>query len=100
MNERITTLAKLAGGHASISKFRGHFLPPPPSYIDPATVDLEKFAELIVQECIEMSKLEAAHYSAQAVDAKSKQAFEFEFNSAATCLGVGLRIKKHFGVEE
>ena len=59
-----------------------------------------KFAELIVQECIEMSKLEAAHYSAQAVDAKSKQAFEFEFNSAATCLGVGLRIKKHFGVEE
>ena len=58
------------------------------------------FAELIVQECIEMSKLEAAHYSAQAVDAKSKQAFEFEFNSAATCLGVGLRIKKHFGVEE
>jgi hypothetical protein len=62
--------------------------------------ELNKFAELIVRECIEMSKLEAAHYSAQAVDAKSKQAFEFEFNSAATCLGVGLRIKKHFGLEE
>ena len=61
---------------------------------------VEKFAELIVRECIEMSNLEAAHYQAQADEAKSKQAFDYEFNSAATCLGVGLRIKKHFGVEE
>lgn len=52
MNERIANLAKLAGGHASISKFRGHFLPPPPNYIDPATVDLEKFAELLVKETL------------------------------------------------
>ena len=62
--------------------------------------DKEKFAELIVQECIEMSKLEQARYSALANEAKSEQAFKYEFNSAATCLGVGLRIKKHFGVEE
>jgi len=62
-------------------------------------INAEKFAELIVKECIEMSNLEAAHYRTQADEAKSKQAFDFEFNSAATCLGVGLRIKKHFGLE-
>ena len=52
MNERIQELAKQAGGNPNYSTFRGHFLPPPPDYIDPATVDLEKFAELIVMECL------------------------------------------------
>jgi len=51
MDPRIRELAEQAGGHNNISKFRGHFLPPAPGYIDPATVDLEKFAELIVREC-------------------------------------------------
>ena len=51
MNERIRELVKQAGGNPNYKAFRGHFLPPPPNYIDPATVDLEKFAELIVQEC-------------------------------------------------
>ena len=68
--------------------------------IDNPEYDHEKFAELIVQECIEMSKLEQARYSALAVEAKSEQASKYEFNSAATCFGVGLRIKKHFGVEK
>ena len=52
MNERIKELAEQASGHNNISKFQGHFLPPPPDYIDPSTVDLEKFAELIVRECL------------------------------------------------
>lgn len=52
MNERIRELAEQAGGSPNYKAFRGHFLPPPPDYIDPATVDLEKFAELIVRECI------------------------------------------------
>jgi hypothetical protein len=51
MNERIRELAEQAGGHPNYKAFRGYFLPPPPNYIDPATVDLEKFAELIVKEC-------------------------------------------------
>jgi hypothetical protein len=51
MNERFKELAKQAGGNPNYKAFRGHFLPPPPGYIDPATVDLEKFAELIVREC-------------------------------------------------
>ena len=51
MNERIRELAKQAGGNPNYSAFRGHLLPPPHTYIDPATVDLTKFAELIVKEC-------------------------------------------------
>lgn len=51
MNKQLQKIAKKAGGHNNITKFRGHCLPPPPDYIDPATVDLEKFAELIVREC-------------------------------------------------
>jgi hypothetical protein len=51
MNEKIKLLAKQAGGNPNYKAFRGHPLPPPPDYIDPATVDLAKFAELIVREC-------------------------------------------------
>ncbi len=54
MNARIKELAVQAGGNPNYSAFRGHFLPPPPDYIDPATVDLEKFAELIVRECLDI----------------------------------------------
>jgi hypothetical protein len=53
MNERIRKLARQAGGNPNYKAFRGHILPPPPNYIDPATVDLAKFAELIVRECVD-----------------------------------------------
>ena len=75
MNERIKLLAKQAGGNPNYKAFYGHFLPPPPDYIDPATVDLVQFAELIVQEC--MSELYLHGYD----DARTQ-------------------IKQHFGVEE
>ena len=54
MNERIKQLAEQAGGNPNYKAFRGYFLPPPPDYIDPATVNLEKFAELIVGECADI----------------------------------------------
>jgi hypothetical protein len=54
MNERFRELAKEAGGNPNYKAFGGHFLPPPPDYIDPATVDLAKFAELIVRECCDV----------------------------------------------
>lgn len=54
MNKRIKELAKQAGGNPNYKAFRGHFLPPPPDYIDPATLDLEKFAELVVRDCRDM----------------------------------------------
>lgn len=53
MNELIKELAKKAGGNPNYSAFSGHFLPPPPDYIDPGTVDLKKFAEIVALECID-----------------------------------------------
>lgn len=54
MNQRIKQLAEQAGGNPNYKAFRGHFLPPPPDYIDPTTVNLEKFAELIVKETMQV----------------------------------------------
>lgn len=53
MNKRIKELAVQAGGNPNYKACR-YFFPPPPNYIDPATVDLEKFAELIVKECCDI----------------------------------------------
>ena len=84
MNERIKELAKKAGGNPNYKAFFGHFLPPPPDYIDPATVDLEKFAELIVKECIRVP-----------YDMWDKA----ELN-ADVAVKIEHWIKEHFGVEE
>lgn len=62
MNKRIKELAVQAGGNPNYKAFRGHFLPPPPDYIDPATVDLEKFAELIVEAVLDQVA-ERAYYT-------------------------------------
>ena len=79
MNERIKQLAKQAGGNPNYKAFRGHYLPPPPDYIHPATVDLEKFAELIVREC--------ANIANGGIDPNEDYL-------------IGDDILKHFGVEE
>lgn len=98
MNERIKELAEQAGGHNNISKFRGHFLPPPPDYIDPATVDLEKFAELIVRDCINVIRQEWFNENNTVPDQDAR--------SIAIHLGAKLGIEsalhavtKQFGVE-
>ena len=80
MNERIKELAKRAGGNPNYKAFRGHFLPPPPDYIDPATVDLEKFAELIVRECAEFAR-------------------QHNLEKADRSHMIHKAIKQHFGVE-
>ena len=70
MNERIKTLAKVAG-YDEINK----------AAMKLTGFDPEKFAELIVQECIEQvitGPNGPAHYAVEAA----------------------LRLKKHFGVEE
>ncbi len=83
MNERIKQLAEQAGGNPNYKAFRGYFLPPPPDYIDPATVNLKKFAELIVQECME----QVWYTREDGIDGNVSQVIKD-------------RIKKHFGVEE
>jgi hypothetical protein len=86
MNERIRQLAEQAGGNPNYKAFRGYFLPPPPDYIDPATVDLEKFAQLIVRECADHCDLLLDH----------KISSEWS-RGTHDC---SRAIKKHFGVEE
>ena len=87
MNERIKLLAKQAGGNPNYKAFYGHFLPPPPDYIDPATVDLVKFAELIVRECADICMEMAAKCAGLPGD-------------GALARDCADWIKKDFGVEE
>lgn len=90
MNIRIRELAEQAGGNPNYKAFRGHFLPPPPDYIDPATVDLEKFAELIVRECINIGD------NYEDILGNEPECF----NCRKVAYGIVDKIKQHFGVEE
>ena len=84
MNERFRELAKEAGGNPNYKAFGGHFLPPPPDYIDPATVDLAKFAELIVRECADVAAKVGEGY------------VQMGYVVPHECSD---KIKQHFGVE-
>ena len=89
MNDRIRKLALQAGGNPNYKAFRGHFLPPPPDYIDPATVNLKKFAELIVRECARVcAKIELDEELSTEADI---------WDGAMMCR---VEIMEHFGVEE
>ena len=79
MNERIETLAK-AAGYDMINKAAMRAL----------GFDVEKFAELIVRECAELS------VNSQYVNTKSE--YYEGFNEALVY--AGNKIKQHFGVEE
>ena len=85
MNQRIRELVEQAGGNPNYKAFGGHFLPPPPDYIDPATVDLAKFAELIVREC---------------ADTAENCFVYWPMDGSLQRKGCANAIKKHFGVEE
>ena len=103
MNERIKLLAKQAGGNPNYKAFYGHFLPPPPDYIDPATVDLEKFAELIVQECARLN-LELS-YELAGVIVDTEEGIGFDSVCLNTVKQVhnslaSRQLTEHFGVEE
>ena len=79
MNERIRELKKQAWEYA-MSVHDGHIVPPLDKEVWPIDKVLdEKFAELIVRECIELNRQELAF-----------NAFERMLN----------RYKEHFGVEE
>ena len=62
MNKQLQKIAKQAGGHNNITKTCGQC---PPDYIDPATVDLEKFAQLVATECARIAATVASSYLAQ-----------------------------------
>ena len=72
MNERVEKLAELCG-----------FRPSPSIYDRNQSIDIEKFAKLIVQECGEV-------------------AYKAYWDNPETVRGIHIKekIKKHFGVEE
>ena len=92
MNEKIKTIAKQAGIHFEAGKQnRIHFV---------GTETLEKFAELIVQECVQQCQQE--WYDENNQDTK-------DLNARDVGMHVGLksgmlrclnRIKQHFGTEQ
>lgn len=93
MNERIKELMKKAGGHMKAGEFRGFFLPPPPDYIDPETVDLKKFSELLIKECIMIcDKVENDYLNNEQLPNNEKYAI-----GAGVCRNT---LYKHFGVKE
>ena len=98
MNERIKELAKQAGGNPNYKAFFGHFLPPPPDYIDPATVDLEKFAELIVKECAN-KMLELAQQFETPVAGYEPVCPEFADGNINGLKEGAELVMQHFGVE-
>lgn len=63
MNDKIKELARKAGGNPNYKAYKDYFMPPPPNHIDPSTVNLEKFAELIVRECIEIVEASKVGFS-------------------------------------
>ena len=83
MNERIKEIARVAGGHPGGPASRGTVFRLDPSYIDPTTVDLTKFAELIIKEC--MVKVCEELDNSYSEDGKEI---------------INDRVLKHFGVEK
>ena len=87
MNERIETLAK-AAGYDMINKAAMRAL----------GFDVEKFAELIVRECVQV--LDTCHVDiAEDADLKNNNTWvNATMNTTVNfCMG---RVKQHFGVEE
>ena len=86
MNERIKQLAEQATTIVEMVSSYGYMS----SY---ANFDREKFAELIVRECIEQGSTLAKHY----IDTHSEQE---QVMLLASIADYSTEIKKHFGVEE
>ena len=84
MNERIKLLAEQAG-----LRFTQLMSNPMVPVVDGKETDLEKFAELIVKECMTTVLKESKWYWDKD-----------EFESANAIQNAARRVKEHFGVEE
>lgn len=91
MNERIGRLAVKAGAHWDHGDWNM------PSAVYFSERDLEKFARLIVRECINVSEEHACWLEAQPFDPEIEQ---YEDGIVNGIYKATAAIKKHFGVEE
>lgn len=93
MNERIQKLAEQAGFRSDVTVTDGNN-----KRIDTKTsIALEKFAELIVRECINVSEAHAKSLEAQPSDPILE---EYEVGIVSGIYEATTAIKQHFGVEE
>lgn len=98
MNERIKELAEQSGVHFGIGTtdyFGEHF----PPWISTRDMDLEKFAELIVRECIKESMEEIIDDGAIASEYDPSIREYLKGNNAGIVDAV-VRFRNHFGVTE
>ena len=96
MNERIRELAEQAGFQINPLKGLIHL----PGLNPTANIQLEKFAELIVQECCQYLNSEAERlYALSASEHQPNFQENFEI-CAEKCYDNIQGIKEHFGVEE
>jgi hypothetical protein len=84
MNERIKELWEESTGAT---------IPAEGFYSSASTYNIEKFAELIVQECASLCEIESRSYTYSFKPAKARLA-------ESTAKHCGTIIKRHFGVEE
>ena len=86
MNERIRELAEQAGTYfgGGTTDYFGDYLPP---YVSITDLDLEKFAELIIQKCVAISD-----------DYVKDCACEEHINCKHPRSAIGRKIREHFGV--
>jgi tRNA U54 and U55 pseudouridine synthase Pus10 len=95
MNERIGKLAVEAGAHWEHGDWNM------PSAVYFSERDLEKFAELIVQECAELAKKKAFIIMQKAEEYAADKEEMINATSAAFHLEIlEQEIRKHFGVED
>jgi hypothetical protein len=97
MNERIKELADQLGPVASIGnwgrvEWADNVYPQLGDKMY-AAIDLEKFAELIIQECVELIDNNVTITAAQTYDDVFVAVYDTNFANAK-------KIKEHFGVEE
>jgi len=92
MNERIGKLAVKAGAHWEHGDWNM------PSAVYFSEKDLERFAELLIQECAALAKSKSERIQSMETDDRGDQA---QIHSLAWQFEeFGYEIKKHFGVEE
>ena len=93
MNERIKQLAKQAGHRYIPSSNSGSLR------VEYLTPEIEKFAELIVRECVGLCET-AAYAPRPALNPTPVEQYAFIIGEGNMAVNLAKQIRKHFGVEE
>ena len=92
MNERIKQLA-LQAGAVNVWEWASD------DVLDTKNMDAKKFAELIVEECVELCET-AAYAPRPALNPTPVEQYAFIIGEGNMAVNLAKQIRKHFGVEE